>query len=91
MTETEHVSVDPELACDPNYQALVEAQEQGKFATLPKEVWVMFANGVLVGTANSLTEILAMGPEDTRCFIHQPNMPEIIYDLPSPIKADNEE
>ena len=79
---TEKITVDAELAKDPNYLAYMSEKAKGTFDHLSRDIWVIFSKGALIGIAYSVEEALAIN-SDTPCFIHQPNMPEVIYDVPN--------
>lgn len=65
-------------------QIYKDTQARGEFAFLRQETWVAVAAGIIY-TAQNEEDLIAQIPHDTGCFFGQPNKPQEIIDVPSPL------
>ena len=88
LPEQKKISVDPELAPDPNYIAYKKQEEQLKKEHLGK--WVAFLNGDLVAIEpdkESLFKVLDLDFPGEGAFVHEIVAEERVYHMRSPRKV----
>lgn len=80
-----------ESMIDPNFQAYSRAAIQGEFDSLSPGTFIAYVDGKLIGSAATLEELNQLNEMRIRqapAFVHQVHMPEVTYDIPSPLSID---